>query len=120
MKLYSVSLDDYKTDIENLNKTNFKLKEYKDNYISGEVNLKEDGVLSFATLYNKGWTVFIDDKKVDTFKNKYFLATNITKGHHKIKLIYKTLFVKEGFILSSLGWILFIIIILIQKKNCRK
>ena len=120
MKLYSVSLDDYKDDINNLNKTNFKLKDYKDNYLSGEVNIEKDGVLSFETLYNKGWNVFIDNNKVDTFKNKYFLATNITKGKHKIKLIYKTLFLKEGFILSCLGWIIFIIISLIQKKNCRK
>ncbi len=117
MKLYSVSLKTYENDIQNLNKGNFKLNEYKDNYISGEVDIEKDGVLSFETLYNKGWTVLVDNKKVDTFKNGYFLATNIEKGKHKIELIYKTLYLKEGFILSIIGWILFIIISITSRKK---
>ena len=111
IELYSVSMNDYKEDISNLNKANFKLDSYGNNYISGEVNLDESGVVSFSTLYNKGWTVKVDGEKVDTFKNKYFLATNMKKGNHKIELVYNTLYLKEGILLSIIGAICYLILI---------
>lgn len=120
IELYVVSMDDYEEDINNLNKSNFKLSGYGNNYISGEVKLDEDGVISFATLYNKGWTLKVDGKKVDTFKNEYFLATNMKKGSHKIELEYNTLYLKEGIWLSVAGFICYLVVIikgiLIRKK----
>lgn len=120
IELYSVSMDDYKEDINNLNKSNFKLNSYGNNYINGEVNIDEDGVISFATLYNKGWTLKIDGKKVNTFKNEYFLAINMNKGKHKIELVYNTLYLKEGILLSIIGVMCYLIVIikgiLIRKK----
>ena len=120
IELYSVSMDDYKDDIGNLNRSNFKLDSYGNNYINGEVNLEEDGVISFSTLYNKGWVVKVDGKKVETFKNKYFLATNINKGKHKIELVYNTLYLKEGIWLSIFGVLCYLIVIIkgiLLKKN---
>lgn len=120
IELYSVSMDDYKEDINNLNKSNFKLNSYGNNYINGEVNIDEDGVISFATLYNKGWTLKADGKKVNTFKNEYFLAINMNKGKHKIELVYNTLYLKEGILLSIIGVMCYLIVIikgiLIRKK----
>ena len=113
-------MNNYKEDINNLNKSNFKLNSYGNNYINGEVNIDEDGVISFATLYNKGWTLKIDGKKVNTFKNEYFLATNMNKGKHKIELVYNTLYLKEGILLSIIGVMCYLIVIikgiLIRKK----
>ena len=121
IELYSVSMDGYSNDIKELNKTNFKISNYGDSYVEGTVSLEKDGVISFSTLYNKGWNIKVDGKEVDTFKNKYFLATNIEKGNHKIELRYKTLYVKEGIILSILGVCCYIIIftkdILIKKND---
>ena len=121
IELYSVSMDEYSNDIKELNKTNFKISNYGDSYVEGTISLEKDGVISFSTLYNKGWNIKVDGKEVDTFKNKYFLATNIEKGNHKIELRYKTLYVKEGIILSILGVCCYIIIftkdILIKKND---
>jgi uncharacterized membrane protein YfhO len=119
IEIYSVSMDDYENYITSLNKSNFKLGSYGDNYINGQVDLEEDGVLNFSTNYNKGWKVKVDGKRVDTFNNKYFLAINIKKGKHKIELEYTIPYMKEGLILSLIGLCLYIIIILrtfIMKK----
>ena len=110
-------MNNYKENIKNLNSINFKLQRQEDNYISGNINVSENGIINFRTLYNKGWTVKIDNKKVSTFKNRYFLATKIKKGNHKIELIYKTPYLKEGIILSIIGFILFITISLVSKKK---
>ncbi len=117
LKLYTVPMNNYKENIKNLNSINFKLQRQEDNYISGNINVSENGIINFRTLYNKGWTVKIDNKKVSTFKNRYFLATKIKKGNHKIELIYKTPYLKEGIILSIIGFILFITISLVSKKK---
>ena len=120
LKLYTVPMNDYKEDIAKLNSVNFKLQKQENNYISGNINVNKNGILNFRTLYNKGWIVKIDNKKVPTFKNRYFLATKIKKGNHKIELIYKTLYLKEGIILSIIGFILFIVISIVSKKKVVK
>lgn len=115
LELYVVSMDDYTNDIDKLNQSNFKLKDYGNNYISGTVDIYEDGVLNFQTLYNKGWSLKIDGKKSKIFKNKYFLATNIKKGKHTIELEYSTPYFKEGVILSIIGCVIYGIFILKSK-----
>lgn len=117
IEVYQVSMTDYEKDINNLNKSNFKLDNYKDSYLKGSIDLDKDGIISFSTLYSKGWTVLIDNKKVKTFNNRYFLATKIKNGKHKIELIYKTPYIKEGLILSIIGFISYFIIIIVSKKK---
>lgn len=70
---------------------------------TAHVELAEDKVLMTTIPYDKGWTVYIDNKKVknNDFMNA-FLTFNIPKGNHDIKLV----FIPEGF---KLGLICFIL-----------
>lgn len=106
--LYEVSLDDYKNDIKEINNSNFSVSSVGDNYLNGNVDSASDGVLRFSTLYNEGFTIFIDGKKSNSFRDKYFLATKIKKGKHKIKLVYRTPYLKEGMLVSGFGFLIFI------------
>ena len=106
--LYEVSLDDYKNDIKEMNNSNFSVSSVGDNYLTGNVDSASDGVLRFSTLYNEGFTIFIDGKKSNSFRDKYFLATKIKKGKHKIKLVYRTPYLKEGMLVSGFGFLIFI------------
>ena len=119
INLYEVPFNNYEENINNLNKSNFELKDYGDNYLKGTINPETNGILTFRTLFNKGWTVLVDGKKVKTFKNKYFLSINIEKGKHEIALQYKTPYIKEGIIISCIGWILFIVVILLSNKKIK-
>ena len=120
IKVFAVKMKDYEDDIDKLNESNFELKEYKNNYLRGYVNPKEDGILQFQTLFNDGFTVYVDNKEVDTFKsNKYFLGINISKGKHKIEIIYNTPYINDGLI-ASIGSTFLLILLALFRKPSKK
>ena len=115
IKIFAVSMNDYADDIANLKKSNFEVTEYKNGYLKAVANSELDGVLQFATLYNKGWKVYVDGNEVSTFiANKYFLGINITKGEHQIEMKYTTPYLKEGLVISIIGILILGIIIFIE------
>lgn len=67
--------------------------------VSGKVDLQEDQVLLTSIPYDKGWTAYVDGKKVSMpiFKEA-FLTLPVEKGQHEIKLI----FLPEGFKLGTI------------------
>ena len=118
--VYKVNMDNYPEDIENLKRSNFEIVDYDDGYMKGTVNVSNNGILQFQTLYNKGWDVYVDDKKVDTIKsNKYFLGIEIEAGKHDIYLKYHIPYLKEGFILSIIGIIIFILQLIVRNIKYR-
>lgn len=120
IKVYAVSMDDYEQDINNLRRSNFKLKDYGNGYLNGTVDCEENGVLQFSTLYTKGWKVYVDGKLTENFKtNKYFLGINIEKGEHTISLKYHNPYLKYGAILSAIG-IISLVILTKNNKNKQK
>lgn len=121
LEILTLNFDNYDKDINNLNMANFILDEYNNNYLSGTVNIFDDGVLQFTTNYSDGFKVYVDDIEVDTFKcNKYFLGINISKGRHKIKIKYETPFYKIGSLISFCGIIILSIFIFNERKRSKK
>lgn len=111
-------MEGYKENIEDLSRANFKVKDYGNGYLLGDVNSKESGVLQFSTMYDKGWSVFVDGKKVNTFTaNQYFLGIEIDKGIHEIKLKYTTPYLFEGLCISTLGITIFVFIVMYKEKS---
>ena len=118
LEILSIDFNNYKESINKLNESNFILKEYNNNYISGTINPTNDGIIQFTTNYSKGWKVYVDGKLVPTIKsNKYFLGINITKGYHEIYLEYKTPYKKTGLIISIITSTIFIYIIIKERKK---
>lgn len=113
-------MEDYKKDIENLRKSNFEVIDYGNGYLNGKVNAEENGILQFSTIYDKGFKVYVDGKKVDTFlANEYFLGIEIEKGEHSVELRYETPYLVVGTCISILGIVVFIGIVM-YKKICNK
>ena len=118
IKVYTVSMDHYEEDVKKLKQSNFEVTDYDNGYLKGTVNAKKSGILQFQTMYNKGWNVYVDGKKVDVFKcNKYFLGINISKGKHEIYMEYHVPYLKEGFVVTIIGIIAFIGLIFINKRR---
>ena len=118
MQILTINFNNYEYNINNLNNSNFILKSYDNNYLSGSINPKEDGILQFTTNYSKGWKVYVDGIEVPTFKsNKYFLGINIKKGYHEIHLKYSTPYKNTGLILTIISSIVFIYIIIKERKK---
>ena len=120
IKIYAVSMKGYEQDIQNLKKSNFEIIEHKNGYLKGKTNPEENGILQFQTMYNKGWEIQVDGKKVKPLKsNKYFLGIEIQKGEHEIELKYHTPYLKEGLILTIIGIAILIRITIKNKDICK-
>lgn len=76
---------------------------------TAHVELAEDKVLMTTIPYDKGWSVYVDNKKVNSKDFKHaFLTFDIPKGTHEIKLVFLPQGFKLGLICFVLGTGLFI------------
>lgn len=85
---------------------------FSDAKIKGTVNAKKDGVMFLSMPYEKGWKVYIDGKRAETFEVlNAMTGVKVSEGSHDIELRYTP----EGFVpgviisLSSAGIIIFLI-----------
>ena len=108
----------------NVKNNEIQLKDFKDNYITGTINVKEDGqFLYFSVPYDEGWTIKVDDKVVEPVKvAEAMMAIPIDQGEHEIEMKYTSTGLKEGIIISSISILLVVVfdIILYLKKKGKK
>ncbi len=74
------------------------------NYIKGKIDVKEDSTLMLTIPYEKGWSIYIDNKKVDYYEVlNAFIGVDINKGSHIVELKYETPGLKIGIIISLIS-----------------
>ena len=99
-----------------LDNSDFKLSKITDTKIDYSLNSKINGTCMISLPYDKGFTVKIDGKKVETKKVfDCFLGFDIKEGNHDMVVSY----IPEGFILGlilSLIGIFFMILLLFRSK----
>lgn len=121
IKFYAYAIDDdkFKEFYNEINKSILKVTSYSDTLIEGDVTLKSDKVMLSTIAYDIGWKVYVDGKSVDTYKiADSYLAFDIKKGSHKIKLVYYPDGMKLGIITSFISLaIIFIYAIFSDKKQ---
>ena len=121
IKFYAYAIDDdkFKEFYNEINKNILKVTSYSDTLIEGDVTLKSDKVMLSTIAYDIGWKVYVDGKSVDTYKiADSYLAFDIKKGSHKIKLVYYPDGMKLGVIASFISLaIIFIYAIFSDKKQ---
>lgn len=121
IKFYAYAIDDdkFKEFYNEINKNILKVTSYSDTLIEGDVTLKSDKVMLSTIAYDTGWKVYVDGKSVDTYKiADSYLAFDIKKGSHKIKLVYYPDGMKLGVITSFISLaIIFIYAIFSDKKQ---
>lgn len=82
----------------------------------GEIDVKEDGYLVTSFAYQNGYKILVDDKEVNNeCVNKAFLGAKISKGKHKVKIMFKPPMKDIAFIVSVLG-----ILLLAFQGRCKK
>lgn len=107
LKLYYMSYDDIKNINNNITKVNIDMID-GDN-IHASVNTYKDGYFVTSLPYDKGYTVYVDGKKVEAeIVNTFALGFKLGKGKHDIKITYSSPFKNIGIILSILGIVLYI------------
>lgn len=118
IKIYSLKYSDLDGIKKNLSTFNIIKNDIDGKGIIGNINMKKKGYFVSSIPYDKGFVVYVDNKKIKTeVVNKAFLGFKLNKGKHKIKIVYTSPFFKEGVLLSMIGFILCICYILYNKKK---
>lgn len=80
---------------------------FSENKISLKTSLKENQFVKFSMPYSKGWKIFIDGKKVKSYRcDIAFIGTFVDSGNHSMTLKYSTPFLSIGLAMSLLGLII--------------
>ena len=87
------------------------------NVLEGNINVSKDGYFITRIPYEKGYTMYIDNKKVNAEKvNQAFLGCRISKGTHQIKITFTPPGYTLACIISTIGVILLALFYIYQRK----
>lgn len=106
---------------EKLSQQPFIIESFDDTLIKGKIKANDDGLMYTSIPYDKGWSVTVDGKEIETvaFKDA-LLAVPLTAGEHTIELSYRSQGLKFGIGISIISLIYFGIIVFRDKKNTKK
>ena len=121
---YRMNEDVLRRIYEVLNSQPFEIQSFEDTNVTGNVNVKEDGVLFMTIPYDKGWTVYVDGVEAQPFAWKdAFLGIELTKGTHTLEFTYCPVGFKEGAIISFVSTVVALVLLgcsLYKKKRYKK
>lgn len=99
----------------------YKMKSFTEDRINYKMNVKNKGVCTISLPYDKGFTILVDGKKVESKKvMDFLLGFDIEEGEHEILITYVPRGLVLGLGLTILGIILLISMYVLDKKNIIK
>lgn len=99
--MYTFNEEEFFKSIDILSKEQMKVISMEGNYVKGTINSNKDNVLFTSIPYEKGWSVYVDGKKVDKLKiNDGFIGVELEKGDHVIEFKFWPTGLKIGIIIS--------------------
>jgi uncharacterized membrane protein YfhO len=109
-KCKNESSPDIKRLISQRRAENLKITSYKDDNITGNINISENKILVLSIPFNKGWTAYVDDQEVLPLRvDSGLIGIKLTPGSHTIKLDFLPPNLKLGIIISLISIILYIL-----------
>ncbi len=114
--MYSINEKKMEEVYDILNNNKFNITSFKENIIEGTIYTEKDYVYT-SIPYDEGWEVYVDDKKVNTYKlGDALLTFDIEPGTHKVVFKYVPKGIKSG-ILGTLTGITIIVLSIIYDKK---
>lgn len=109
LKIYYMDYNDIKDINKKVTKVDIDSKT-KGDKIYASVEAEKDGYFVTTLPYDKGFTIKVDNKKIDYEKvNTAYVGFKISKGKHNIVIEYKAPFKIVGLIMSFIGIIVYIL-----------
>lgn len=117
---FRVAYEDLKV-LENLGQTVKQrpstLEKVKDSHIKGTMTVKEGQELLFTIPWDKGWTCYVDGKKIELTKVfDVFMAAEISPGEHTYEMFYEPEGMRLGIKVSVTALILLIIYLVFGRR----
>lgn len=114
------SFENYKAEISKRSTETLKLSSFTDKKFNGEIKTEKPGIMYLSFPFDKGWHLKLDgvDAK-PLYVNNGMTGIYLTKGDHKIEMIYKLRLFNIGLLLIPIGILLMLVIMLLNKKNVK-
>jgi len=118
MLVYTLDSSKFISAINTLKQGALDVTYHSDTKIEGTVTSTNDGVMMFSIPFDKGWTVLVDGKAVDTFAIKdALLGIKVGVGQHTIKLSYTPVGLVKGLILTISCILILTALIIFRKRQ---
>lgn len=118
IKTYIVDYNYILDFVNSVSKFNINREETKGDRITGDLYAYDDGYFMISIPYDKGFNILVDNEKTDyKLANESFIAFPLNKGNHSIEITYEAPLLKEGKIISIIGFLLFIYNICLDLKK---
>lgn len=100
---YTLDMDIFQQGYNRLNENALNITSYSDTKIEGTITADENSYLYTSIPYDKGWSVYIDGEKAETFEiGEALLSASIKAGEHKIEFKYTPRGMNYGIIITAL------------------
>ena len=91
------------------------------NRITGNISLSEPKGLLISVPYSKGFRAYVDGKETELKKaNTMYMALELPKGEHELRLEYRTPFLVPGICLTLAGGLCYICLVFVRMKLNKK
>lgn len=88
----------------------------KNSTITGEISLDEDNYLITSIPYDEGFTVYVNDEKVEKeIVNEAFLGAKLGKGKNNVRIEYHSPYYDVSLLITIFGWCLFVGVLVLEK-----
>ncbi|MBU5482341.1 YfhO family protein [Blautia sp. MSJ-19] len=90
----------------------------KDHELMGEITLSKKKALVIALPYSTGFSAYVDGKETELKQaNTMYMALELPKGKHTIRITYHTPYLYTGLCLTCVGLLCYIGVVLIFRKK---
>lgn len=121
IELYKINYNDIKNVREKIDEFDFDTSKTKDNKIVGKLHVSNDGYMFVSIPYDKGFSIYLNDKKVDyEMVDNGFIGVKVKKGNYNVEIVYNAPLFREGKIISFAGIALYISFITIDQIRKKK
>ena len=118
---YALNEELFRSAYDSLADEQLDITEFTDTLVKGSIDVKEDGVMMLSVPYEKGWSVYSDGEKIETFPvANALLGVKLPAGHHDITMKYKPEGFDMGLILSGCAAVMFVLMMLIERRIRRR
>jgi len=118
LQVYAQPMEDFGSRIDRLREVILEDVTIRPNRIAGTIESAEVRLLVFSIPYNGGWRAYVNGERAELHNiNTMFMGVAISEGHHHVLLAYRTPFLLHGMLMSLVGLLLFLGIILHQRRR---
>ena len=120
--IYAMILNEevYQEHMTLLSANQMNVETFKDTKVAGTLTAPRNGAVMTSIVYDKGWTVKVDGKKVATYAiANSMLSFDVSAGAHDIQMTFFPVGLLPGILLFVLG-VLALVFILVVKKHPEK